>query len=155
MNQITKVSTYLIDIFGRNAVLFSALFSRCSMNRLATTGNSGDPIAAPSSCSKNNSPNWKYVERRQRLVRWQISGGGRPDLSSSVSSCSSQCEITSMASVSGTLVNRLTTSKLTVLLFSAKVVPRMRCAKAEEFFTCDSVFLSGGVRILASSLAKL
>ena len=64
-------------------------------------------------------------------------------------------EITSMASVSGTLVIRLTTLKLTILSFSAKVVLHMRFANAEEFVTCDSVFPVRGVRILASSLAKL
>ena len=84
------------------------------------TGESRDPIAVPFNCSKNNSPNWKYVEWRKRLVRQQISDAGRPDLSSNVSSCCNQGEITSIASVSRTFVNKLTTAKLTILSFSSK-----------------------------------
>ena len=49
---------------------------------------------------------------------------------------------TLIASVSGTFVNRLTTAKLTFLLF-CRVVSRMYSAKAEEFLTCDSDFPVG------------
>ena len=65
----------------------------------------------------------------------KISDGGKPDLTSNVSSSCNQCEITSIVSVSWTFVNKLTTAKPTILLFSAKVVLCMHSAKAEEFMT--------------------
>ena len=43
-------------------------FSICSMSKLAMMGERGEPIAAPSVCSKNWFSNWKYVERRHSLV---------------------------------------------------------------------------------------
>ena len=38
---------------GRNAADSSALSSNASMLRFVTIGDSGDPMAAPSTCSKN------------------------------------------------------------------------------------------------------
>ena len=50
---------------------------------------------------------------------------------------------TSIASVSETFVNKLTTAKLTFLLFSGRVVSRMYSAMAEQFLTCDLDFPIG------------
>ena len=44
-------STNLLHIFGGVQDVLIALISRSSMNKLATIGFMGDPIAAPSFCS--------------------------------------------------------------------------------------------------------
>ena len=48
---IVKVSSTNLHIFGGVLNVLIALISRSSMNKLATTGLMGDPIAAPSFCS--------------------------------------------------------------------------------------------------------
>ena len=60
-----------------------------------------------------------------------------------------------MAASTGTLVKRLTTSKLTMRLFSSMMVWLMRCTKAEESLMWESVVPLRGFRILTSSLASL
>lgn len=103
-----------------------------------------DLVAAPSNCSKNSFPSWKYDEWRQRLVRWQISDGGKPDLSSGVSSCSRRCEVTSIASVSSTFVNDWQHWSWPFCCFSLRwyhvcVLQRLRSSSHVTWF-----FLSGG-----------
>ena len=78
-------------------------------------GDSGDPMAAPSSCSKNPSSTWKWVERKQNSTCSQMTSGGMLVRSMSDSSLCRRDEMTWSASSIGTLVNRLTTSKLTIL----------------------------------------
>ena len=56
----TKISsTYPFQTFGGHSAVLMALFSKSSMQRLATMGLMGDPIAAPCNCSKNLPWNWK------------------------------------------------------------------------------------------------
>ena len=51
--QMTKVSsTYLYQQVGLKVAWFSALSSKSSMKKFAMTGDSGEPIATPSVCSK-------------------------------------------------------------------------------------------------------
>ena len=59
--------------------------------------------------------------------------GGMPVLSSSVSSTDSWRAIISIASVTGTLVNKLTMSKLTSFSSPSRVVSRAFLAKSAEF----------------------
>ena len=122
------------------------------MKMFATTGERGEPIAAPCTCSKKDPPNWKYVDRRHSSTRWQSSGIGMLVRSSSVSSCCSRWKMTRRTSSTGTLVNRLTTSKLIITSVSAREVWWSRCTKSAEFFTCEGPLPASGERILANSL---
>ena len=50
--QMTKVSsTYLSQVCGLTDAIDRASSSKCSMHKLAITGESGFPMAAPSLCS--------------------------------------------------------------------------------------------------------
>ena len=62
--------------------------------------------------------------------------------------------MTCRAPSTGTLVKRLTTSKLTIRSFSCMVVWPIRSMKAEESFMCESVVPLRGLGILTSSLAS-
>ena len=62
--------------------------------------------------------------------------------------------MTSKASSTGTLVKRLTTSKLTRTSLFRMVVRLMHSTKADESFTYESVVPLRGFRILTSSLAS-
>ena len=58
--QMTKVSsTYQTQSLGWSGADWMALCSRSSMNRLAIMGERGEPMAAPSVCSKKSFWNWK------------------------------------------------------------------------------------------------
>ena len=75
-------------------------------------------------------------------------------LSLSVSSCCSRLDMTRMASSTGALVNRLTTSKLTMTSVSARSIWRIRCTKSAEFLTCKGPWPASGERILVNSFAS-
>ena len=115
-------STYLTHIFGCSEADLRAFSSNISIYKFGTTGESVDPIAAPSSCSYKLSPNWKYVDLRHKLVSRQISPTDSVVLASSDSSFVSFSMIASMASSNGTFVKRLVTSKLIRRSASSRVV---------------------------------
>ena len=150
--QITKVSsTYLIHMLGFCVIVFRALSSRLSMKIFAIAGNNGDP-----NCS---------VLFEKRVFELEVGGvqaqfncltiseGGKFVLSSSVSSCSSRCEITTMASGNGTLVKRLTTSKLTIFSLAFRTVFRTRSAKSKEFLMNESDLPVSRLMILVRNFA--
>ena len=62
-------STYLFHIKGGCGDVFMALISKSSMYKFATMGLIGEPIAAPSTCSKNFPWKVKYVLLRQNSKR--------------------------------------------------------------------------------------
>ena len=62
-------STKLFQRVGGVGAVDSALISKSSMNKLATIGLMGDPIAAPFTCSKNFPWKVKYVILRQNSKR--------------------------------------------------------------------------------------
>jgi len=72
--QMTKVSsTYLYQHLGLRVAWFSAFSSKSSMKKLAMTGESGEPIATPSVCSKYWPSKQKYVEVSTSLKRARMS----------------------------------------------------------------------------------
>ena len=86
-------------------------------------------------------------------MREQSSSAGIVVLSASVGSSRRRCAITWRASSNGTLVNRLTTSKLTRQSSSSRGVCWMRSTES-TFLTWEVVFPTSGARMLASFLAK-
>lgn len=114
------------------------------MKMFTTMGDNREPIAAPSSCLKKESWNWKYVEFRQRLVRWQICCGGRGVLSSSQTRCLASASFTG------------TTSKLIILLSPASsLVSQIVSAKSDGFLMNKLVWPARGFRIFARNFAML
>ena len=65
-------STNLFQILGVDGAVARAFVSRSSMNRLATMGLSGDPMAAPLTCSYIFPWNVKYVVLRQNFSKQMI-----------------------------------------------------------------------------------
>ena len=84
----------------------------------------------------------------------QTSPGGIAVRSSSDSSCDRRSEIVASASAMGTLVKRLTTSKLTMVSLLWMVVCLIWFAKSVEFLMKELVLPARGERILASFLAR-
>ena len=87
-------------------------------------------------------------------MREQRSSAGIEVRSASVGSSRRHCAITWRASSNGTLVNRLTTSKLTKQSSSSRGICWMHSTKSAEFRTWEAVLLDSGARVLASFLAK-
>ena len=82
--------------------VLSALVSKDSIKMLATMRESGDPMAASSTCLYNTS--WmenNYVDCSLRSVRWQMSCAGMVVLSSCASSWDRWEEMTCSASHNG------------------------------------------------------
>ena len=75
---------------------------------------------------------------RQSSMREQVSFARMVERVSKVSSSTSRWKIISMESSSGTLVNRLTTSKLTILSSRDILVTLSLLTKSEEFLMEDS-----------------
>ena len=70
---IVKVSsTNLFHSVGGHGDVARALISRSSLNKFATMGLIGDPMAAPSFCSYNLPWNEKYVFLRQKSSRQEM-----------------------------------------------------------------------------------
>ena len=87
-------------------------------------------------------------------MREQTSSAGIVVRSTSVGSSQRRYAITWRASSNGTVVNRLTTSKLTKQSSSSRGVCWMRSTKSAEFQTWEAVLPDSGARMLASFLAK-
>ena len=104
-------------------------------------GDRREPIAAPSTCSKNWSSNIKYVACRHNSVSSQMALAGMLVRSSRVSSEVRRWEMFFSASSSGTLVKRLTTSKLTMVVSVSVVSCRILLANSADFFTKESTLL--------------
>ena len=99
-------STYLSQILGGLGEVLRALTSKSSINRLATTGFMGDPIAVTCTCLKYLPLNVKKVLFRQCSRRVTMFWTERGLLLwSSVSYCS-LLQMTSRAGSTGTGVNR-------------------------------------------------
>ena len=60
-----------------------------------------------------------------------------------------------MALPTGTLVNRLTTSKLTMTSVSTSAIWWIHGMKSAEFLTCEGPWPASGERILATSFASM
>ena len=108
-------------------------------------------MAAPSICSYKSFSNMKQIVLRQISVNEQMTSGGRFVLSSSVSSSWRRSEMYNIASRSGNLVKRLTTSKLTMIVSSSASVSLISQTNSATFFTNDSVFPVRGCKILANN----
>ena len=87
-------------------------------------------------------------------MREQRSSAGIVVHSDSVGSSRRRCAITWRASSNDTLLNRLTTSKLTKQSSSSRGVCWMRSTKSAEFQTWEAVLPDSGARMLASFLVK-
>ena len=79
---------------------------------------------------------------RQKVSSSMMLSTGMPVLSTSVSSLSSFFLTSANALDVGTLVNRLTTSKLTIWVSDVIDMSLMRETKCVEFFTYDGAFFA-------------
>ena len=86
-------------------------------NRLATIGDREKPMVKLT-CSINVSWNWKYVDRRHNFARSHMSETLIQVLFPRESSCERSVEMICSAPSIGTLVNKLTTSKLIICQYS-------------------------------------
>jgi len=67
------LSTNLFHILGRRREETKVFDSKFSMNRLAITGESGEPMTTPQVFSKNSPSNEKKVEVRQIPIKLAVS----------------------------------------------------------------------------------
>lgn len=95
-------STYWTQKEGLSSAWSMASDSKCSMNKLAITGD-GESMATSFVCSYDFSLNWKYIDFKQNSVNWYIVCHDSVVLSSSPSSNLSFASTTSIASSTGTL----------------------------------------------------
>ena len=128
-------STNLFQRVGGVGAVDSALISKSSMNKMATIGLMGDPIAAPFTCSKNFPWRVKYVVLRQNSNRQEIWFTVILVLWCRLVSSSSNFLIISIDGSIGTDVNKDSTSKDIIHSSGFNWVPSILCMKSMLFLT--------------------
>ena len=149
-------STYLRHIFGFQVEVFRARVSRSSIKILATIGEGGNPLLL-----------LLPARRRTRRTdnRWitGIAPPGHRGRGWGCLFCPWVCRPAEAVGrrlgvlhplVTSSLVNRLTTSKLTMTSVSSREVWWISFTKSAEFLTWDGLLPASGERILANSLAN-
>ena len=138
---------------GGVGAVVSALVSRSSINKLATIGLMGDPIAAPLTCSNIFPWKVKYVVVRQNSKRQEIWFTVMVVLWCKFLSSSRSFLIIAIDGSIGTDVNNDSTSKDIIHSSGLSWMPSMLCMKSMLFLTwCDEP-PTRGLMILANSLA--
>ena len=128
-------STNLFQRMGGVGAVDSALTSKASMNKLATIGLIGDPIAAPFTCLKNFPWKVKYVVLRQNSNRQEIWFTVILVLRCRFLSSSSNFLMIPIDGSIGTDVNRDSTSKDIIHSSDFHWMPSILCMKSMLFLT--------------------
>ena len=151
---IVKVSsTNLFHSVGGHGNVARAIISRSSMNKFATMGLIGDPMAAPSFCSYNLPWNTRYVFLRQNSSRQEMCFTVMVVLRCKLLSSSRSFFMMSNAGSMGMEVKRAFTSKAIIHSSGFNLMSSKLCMKSWLFFTWCGHFPTRGLSILDSSLA--